>query len=82
MESYRTFIIVALLALVILAIPWLQKYRVFQFFSLILGGLVVGFLVATGMNRRPDGPWYTYVVYFLLAGGLFYRAWKFYRTMM
>jgi hypothetical protein len=79
MENF--FLIVAFLIVISLVIPWLIKFKIWQFFGLILGGFINGYLLNEVINLHPERPWYGYGLFFLLIGGLIYQSLKFYQTI-
>ena len=81
MEWYQFLIFIAFMIALTLLIPKLRQYRAWQFFGLILGGFLVGYLLSEGQHMHPEKPLYGYGVYILLLVGLVYQAIKFYRTI-
>lgn len=59
--------------------PWLQKFRAWQFYSLILLALGIGYLLND--NQPHNNSWHYPVLCILLVGGLGYRAFKFYQSI-
>jgi hypothetical protein len=79
MEWYNYVIVLALFLFIGLIYPWLQKFRAWQFYSLIILALGIGYLLNVGQPH--NNPWYYYVLCVLLVGNLAYRAIKFYNSI-
>lgn len=73
------FILISLLILAVtLVLPYLNRYRVFQFGSLLFLSITAGILV-TILWIRTDLNVNVVVMSLLLIGGIIYRAVRFYR---
>jgi len=77
MEPYEIALIVLVL-IIIIAIPFLKKFVVYQFISLVIGAFLIGYLFneifkTSGMSLQSS------VLLILLVGGTVYNSIKFYK---
>jgi len=79
MEWKDVLIIVPLVIFLGFFIPWLQKFRAWQFYSLLLLALCIGYLFNGHQPHNPS--WHYYALFILLIGSLIYRAVKFYDSI-
>ena len=81
MEWYYWILVGIFLLAVFLFYPALQKYRVFQFYSLIGAAFATGWFFSDIITLHTEKAWYGYMLLLLLIIGLLLKSFKFYRTM-
>ena len=81
MEWYQILFLIAVVIIVGLLLPWLKKFRAYQFFGLIFSGSLAGYLLNELQHTPSDRFKFAYVACILMFGGIIFRAIKFYKTI-
>ena len=79
MQWYQYVIYITLFIFIGLIYPWLKKFRAWQFYSLIILALGIGYLLSIGQPHNNS--WYYNVLCALLVCNLAYRSVKFYNSI-
>lgn len=78
MEIYKLIILCLVIVIWIISVPYLKKFRIYQFSMLLFFSFVVGILLTDSICKHG---WEAknMVLHFLLIGGIIYQAIRFYK---
>jgi len=78
MEIYKLIILCLVIVIWIISMPYLKKFRIYQFSMLLFFSFVIGILLTVSIQKHGWVP-KNLVLHFLLIGGIVYQAIRFYR---
>lgn len=77
METIKFIIFSVLLAGFIISMPYLKRFKLFQFASLLFFSFAIGILLANSIQEK-GWEFRATALFMLLLGGIIYQAGKFY----
>ena len=81
MEWFKIILVCIILLVFTLFYPAFQKYRVYQFYSLIVTAFAAGCFFSALITLHSEKVWYGHLLLLLLIIGLLFKSVKFYRTI-
>ena len=78
MANYQLMIFCIIIAIWIISVPYLKRFRIYQFIMLLFFSFVIGILLTDSVQKNGLAP-KNMVLFILLTGGIVYQAIRFYR---
>lgn len=78
MELYEIIILSVFILAWSVSQPYLKRFKIYRFSSLLILTFITGILMSWSLQTK-GWEYRSMALYFLLIGGIFYQAYKFYR---
>ena len=78
MEIYKLIIFCIVISTWIISVPYLKKFKIYQFSMLLFFSFAIGILLTDSIHKHGWVP-KNLVLNFLLIGGIVYQAIRFYK---